>query len=45
MIAHLREIVQAIDGLTASMAERETRPDADATEAHDRSAPRDDDIA
>ena len=45
MIAHLREIVQAIDGLTASMAERETRPDADATEAHDRSAPREDDIA
>jgi hypothetical protein len=31
MIAHLREIVQALDGLTASLAEREARRDAAAS--------------
>jgi hypothetical protein len=33
MIAHLREIVQALDGLTASMAEQQARRDADAADA------------
>ncbi|MEO6525359.1 MAG: hypothetical protein ABIP93_01910 [Gemmatimonadaceae bacterium] len=30
MIARLREIVQALDGLTSSMAERDQPPDTDA---------------
>ena len=34
MIAHLREIVQALDGLTASIAEREPQGGAHPTDAH-----------
>ena len=45
MIAHLREIVQAIDGLTASMTERPTRPDAGATESPHPTVGTEDDIA
>jgi hypothetical protein len=38
MIARLREIVQALDGLTASMAEHERRSDAGDTSAGPTSA-------
>ena len=34
MIAHLREIVQALDGLTASMAERPMPHDSDTTDTN-----------
>lgn len=39
MILHLREIVQALDGLTASMTE--DRPPADESDARDRAQPDD----
>jgi hypothetical protein len=45
MIAHLREIVQALDGLTASMSERPPRHDAEPTDLRDRSAHGDDVVA
>ena len=45
MIAHLREIVQALDGLTASLSERPPRHDADASETRDRSGRGDDVVA
>ena len=45
MIAHLREIVQALDGLTASTAERPPRHDAETTDPRDRSGRGDDVVA
>ena len=45
MIAHLREIVQALDGLTASMAERPPRHDTGATDHSHPSAGAEGDVA
>ena len=45
MIAHLREIVQALDGLTASMVERPPRLDADAVDPGHPTSRTDDDVA
>jgi hypothetical protein len=42
MIAHLREIVQALDGLTASMTEPATRRDPNASDAPGPARPDDD---
>ena len=45
MIAHLREIVQALDGLTASMAERPMRNDRSSKDTPDPAHHAEDDVA
>lgn len=45
MIAHLREIVQALDGLTASMADRPRRRDTDASVVPHPASRTEDDVA
>jgi hypothetical protein len=43
MIAHLREIVQALDGLTASMTERSTPHQTEPADSRDRPGRMEDD--
>lgn len=44
MIAHLREIVQALDGLAASMADQRPHRDTDAVDASDAASRSEDDV-